>query len=130
MPEDVKYAFRIRIASTLAGGYDEPGRRVSPRVRQEVVERDGGLCVFCGAPGAEIDHVAGPSAELTNLRLLCRDCHRRVTETHLVPLRPEHRERAIELLARIRALRPLHPCDAAEWATTWRQWRSRDPQAG
>jgi hypothetical protein len=40
--EDVQFMYRLRIAMTLAGGYDTQGRHLASVVRQEVSERDGG----------------------------------------------------------------------------------------
>lgn len=56
-------------------------RKVSPRVRQLVVERDGRRCVQCGGTqgGLEVDHIVryadGGSNAPENLRTLCHDCH-------------------------------------------------------
>lgn len=49
-------------------------------IRREVIARDGGRCVLCGAPGTDVDHVVrGSDHSLGNLRLLCRACHMRRT---------------------------------------------------
>lgn len=50
------------------------------RRRKLVIARDGGKCVWCGAPGSHVDHIErGGNHELINLRLLCRSCHMRRT---------------------------------------------------
>ena len=58
------------------------------RVRKQVIQRDKGLCQLCLASGKvvagnECDHITpkarGGSDDLSNLRLLCRPCHRSVT---------------------------------------------------
>jgi hypothetical protein len=90
-------------------------------------ERDHGLCRLCGAPGEATDHIDGSSSELTNLRLLCRACHRPVTEQHLVPLSLEQAELARKLWGRVAAARPRRLCDDEQrWAAGWRElleWR-------
>lgn len=49
-------------------------------IRRRVIARDGGLCVLCGAPGRDVDHIDRLGGhELSNLRLLCRSCHMRRT---------------------------------------------------
>lgn len=65
------------------------GERLYRQVRLEVVERDGCRCVFCGETGHEVHHRAARGAgggrptnthKRSRLVLLCRDCHRWVTE--------------------------------------------------
>jgi 5-methylcytosine-specific restriction endonuclease McrA len=116
---DVVYALRIRMAVILGGGY--PPRRSLPRaVRLAVIQRDQGRCRLCGAPGAEVDHIDGSSPDLTNLRLLCQACHRKVTEEGLVPATVEQAEEARALWARVRAVRPHRLCDDEQrWASVW-----------
>lgn len=54
----------------------------SQKVRQEIYERDNGLCQECGRPGTEIHHCVfrsqGGRGVFTNGVLLCSDCHRKV----------------------------------------------------
>lgn len=117
---DVTYALRIRMAIILGGGYPAE-RSLPPAVRRAVVERDQGLCRLCGAPGEQIDHIDGSSADLSNLRLLCQACHRKVTEEHLVPATAEQAEEAHALWTRVRATRPRRICDNEQrWASGWR----------
>lgn len=51
--------------------------------RAMVLLRDGYRCVRCGAPAEEVDHrlprSRGGGDELTNLRSLCRPCHKEIT---------------------------------------------------
>ena len=60
------------------------------KTRQAVIARDDGLCVICRSHGVvtvgkEVDHIKPLKARpdlglaLDNLRLLCHDCHSRVT---------------------------------------------------
>jgi len=70
------------MAHTLAGGYDSTARHLSRAARENIAERDGGLCVMCSFPGTEIDHINGDNSDLDNLRLLCFSCHLTVTLSH------------------------------------------------
>jgi 5-methylcytosine-specific restriction endonuclease McrA len=121
LPADVRYAIRIKIALALSGGYDKAARNLTQEVRQTVIDRDRGLCVLCGQPWAEIDHIDGPNSNPSNLRLLCKQCHHGVTEAHLRPITDtatlELRDR---LLRRIDAPEPERPCDQPGW--DWRSW--------
>ena len=50
-----------------------------PKRRQQVIKRDR-VCVLCGAPGRDVDHIIrGQDHSLGNLRLLCRSCHMKRT---------------------------------------------------
>jgi 5-methylcytosine-specific restriction endonuclease McrA len=117
---DVAYALRIRMAIILGGGYP-PARSLPPAVRATVIERDQSRCRLCGAPGEEIDHLDGSSPDLNNLRLLCKVCHRKVTEENLVPATAEEAAEAQALWARVRAVRPRRLCDDEQrWPSGWR----------
>jgi 5-methylcytosine-specific restriction endonuclease McrA len=117
---DVVYAIQIRMAVILGGGYP-PARTLPPAVRAAVMERDQGRCRLCGAPGEEIDHIDGSSPEFSNLRLLCKACHRQVTEEQLVPATAQQAEEARALWARVTAVRPRRLCDDEQrWASGWR----------
>ncbi len=123
LPSDISNAIRIRMAHVLSGGYDAAARRLTPEVYRAVWERDGGRCVLCQAPGQDVDHIDGPSSELSNLRLLCKACHNDVTLAHLHPTDdPVVIARAAALRQRVDAPEPLLPCDAAGWSRQWRQW--------
>lgn len=63
------------MAHALAGGYDSAARYLSRAAREQVIKRDGGVCVRCSSPGAEIDHIDGDSSDPANLRLLCHTCY-------------------------------------------------------
>lgn len=73
--QDIRDTRRMRVAHILGGGYHERARRLSPETRAFVRDRDGGLCVMCGQPGVEIDHIDGDAGNPANLQLLCRPCH-------------------------------------------------------
>lgn len=53
---------------------------ISPAVKRAVYERDNGLCVVCGRPGAPNAHVIsrakGGLGVEENIVTLCMDCHR------------------------------------------------------
>lgn len=71
----VREAIATRLGHMLAGGYNSTARRIPPATRVLVIERDR-VCVQCGKPGEEIDHINGDSSDPGNLQLLCGDCHR------------------------------------------------------
>ena len=55
-------------------------------LRKQVFERDGGDCVICGEPATDVDHVTYlrfGRERLSDLRSLCHDCHKSVTEGRL-----------------------------------------------
>jgi 5-methylcytosine-specific restriction endonuclease McrA len=118
---DVREAVRTRVAHLLAGGYHEAARRLSPAVRARVWERDGGRCVRCGQPGAEIDHIADDSPDLGNLQLLCADCHRAKTAARMRPASQEQAAAVAALYAeRVRPDVPALLCDDEQrWQQDW-----------
>lgn len=123
LPDDIAYALRIKRAFAVSGGYAAWDRRLTPERRAEVIARDGGLCVLCGEPGEDIDHINGDSDDLSNLRLLCKPCHRQVTEINLVPISDAGMLlRAAGMEARTRALEPTRACDRSDWSGNWRAW--------
>lgn len=75
----------IRFAHLLSGGYQSLGRDVTPAVRTAVIARDGGICVRCGEPANQLDHIDGSDNSAENLQLLCDDCHRAKTQESLHP---------------------------------------------
>lgn len=122
---DIQEAVRIRLAMVIGGGYPEQERRVSASLRKAVIARDGGRCKLCGQPGTDIDHIEGSGNEIENLQLLCRSCHNKKTISGLVPISPEHKEKANELRTRIRNVKPLRCCDDDEhWTTLYPQIQS------
>ena len=115
----VREAIRTRFAFAYSekGYYDEKARRLSDLKKQQVFERDKGLCVLCEAVGTEIDHINGDNNALDNLQLLCDDCHNEKTRANMVLVGPGD-ERYEEILARENELRsridaptPLRSCD-------------------
>jgi hypothetical protein len=119
---DVHQAVHTRIAWLLIGGYGAMDRTLDAATRAAVKQRDGGLCRKCGKPGDEIDHIAGSSPDLENLQLLCKECHREKTATHM---RPANREQTalVDALFQSRVLpdKPkLLADDESEWESVWR----------
>ena len=62
------------------------------KARNAVIERDGPLCLHClkkghVSVGLEMDHInplhKGGDNSITNLQMLCRDCHDAKTRTEL-----------------------------------------------
>lgn len=81
----VRDAIQIRLAFAVIGGYPRAARRIPDTVRAEVTQRDGGICVQCGEPANQIDHIDGDETTPANLQLLCDPCHREKTRSSMVP---------------------------------------------
>ena len=129
-------AIQMRIAQILAGGYHERLRRVTPALRAQIFERDGGKCVLCGAPATQIDHIAGDANTPENLRSACGSCNLGMAQARLVPASAREAAKADDLVQRIFAPAPLFPRDdETAWATTYsrlmaeRRARVRDHNA-
>ena len=62
----------------------------TPAVKQSIYERDGGLCVLCGRPGAPnahyISRAQGGLGIEENGLTLCHDCHMRYDQTEARPM--------------------------------------------
>lgn len=120
----VDYAIKIQIAFLLAGGYDRKTRTIPPETRALVIERDR-VCVRCGRPGAEIDHIDGSSNDPGNLQLLCVDCHHAKTDANLVPASPDQSALIAAIyLERVVPDQPALLCDSDDWATVERTLRA------
>ena len=122
---DIQEALRIRLAHILAGGYDARLRQLSLDLRRAVFERDNFRCRKCGQQGTEVDHVRGPSSELSNLQLLCSGCHREKTMRSFQRIsrksHPEEWAKAVALDARVQAAEPSRFCDDDDdWPQLWR----------
>lgn len=118
-------AFRTKMAFAVTEiGYARAVRELDPETRCTVIERDGGKCVLCGKSGTEIDHIVDSSPKLTNLQLLCHDCHAQKTQQNLRPIEPGSRADVIwsQLMKRIHSPVPLRPCDdEVTWPSSWRK---------
>jgi 5-methylcytosine-specific restriction endonuclease McrA len=128
---DVHYAVQVRLAMIAGGGYDQYSRRLTPRQRAEVFERFGGRCAPCGDRGTEIDHIAGPSSDPSNLQLLCWSCHQAKTSAGFVPASHDViLDVFAPILARADCRHPFQPSDALNWdRARWGVLPLEDPDA-
>jgi 5-methylcytosine-specific restriction endonuclease McrA len=120
---DIANAVTTKVAQALAEGYDATGRSIPVSLRADVIARDEGSCVMCGAPGAEIDHIEGSTPSMENLRLLCASCHHRLTDSHIHSVDPADLvviRRYEDMVERWLASTPLRACDVADWE--WLKW--------
>lgn len=118
---DVQLAIRTKNAFLLIGGYRSLGRNLTPKIREDVKQRDGGMCQQCGKPGIEVDHIAGNSDELDNLQLLCVDCHHAKTDENMVPAADEERALLLAFMAtRVAPDEPQLLADDSAWKNLWR----------
>lgn len=120
-PEVIE-AIRVRMAILIGGGYPTGARHLSTEQRATIIDRDGGKCLECGAPANEIDHIAGSSADPSNLQLLCHECHMTKTKSSFVPASEMQKAWAKNLWdTRICPDAPLRLSDDTErWGKEWR----------
>jgi len=140
---DILETCLIRLGSLRTGGYPAQARRLPSATRDMVRARAGGQCQICGAPGTEIDHLAGDSAVTANLRLLCASCHRHktldtslrlaATPLSIVELRgrfDQHVAQQPEVARRVFAGVPERWCDCdGGWDRAWRSFLKATQQA-
>jgi HNH endonuclease len=121
---EVPRAIKIKLALILGGGYNRAARRLSEKLRQMIIERDGGVCRICGEPANEIDHISGSSSDPANLQLLCDRCHNKKTEGGFRSItkdsHPVEWVTAKWLRFRAAADKPLLVCDYDAWDSQWR----------
>lgn len=119
---DIAEAIGTQLAFIPTGGYPTKLRRIGAATRQAVLERDGHRCQKCGAEGTEIDHIATSSSDLSNLQLLCHDCHMEKTQAGFVPASPAVVKAVFEpIYARAAVDPPQQPSDSSGWQHT--QWK-------
>jgi hypothetical protein len=134
---EVAHAFMVRVDFLYTGGYNRLERTPPAKTRAAVVANAGGVCVQCGAPAREVDHIAGSSNELSNLQLLCADCHREKTDASLGTALATDEEdgvpwfETLEPVQQALLVRRVDPdvprllCDDHQaWDTTWRNLKS------
>lgn len=113
---ETRLVLHTRIAHLLAGGYNAAARTIPAGVRAFVFGRDE-VCVQCGGPGQEIDHIDGHSNDPANLQLLCTDCHHAKTASHFVPA-SEEQKAFVDRLEQERVL-PDEPSRLCDDETFW-----------
>jgi 5-methylcytosine-specific restriction endonuclease McrA len=133
---DVKEAIQTRVAMVLGGGYRERERRLSEEIRAQVFQRAGGHCEECGRvldfdrssgdPDAipTIQHVAGDSSDISNLKAFCRRCNLAEAQSRYRPVEAGSTQDATlaQMVMRWSAPTPLRLCDDHErWAKIWRE---------
>lgn len=74
--EDFLLGVGLLLVALFKGGYPTRERRLTRKQRQAVFVRNDGLCVLCGAPAQQVDHIRGSSSDPTNLRAVCAPCNR------------------------------------------------------
>ena len=117
-------AIQMRIAHILGGGYHQTERRLPPETRKAVLARDHGVCKICGQPATDIDHIAGDSADINNLRALCRACNMAEAERGFRRATPKMAREFDQLIERILADDPLFERDYEHgWDARYRQMR-------
>ncbi|WP_166879143.1 HNH endonuclease [Salinibacterium sp. ZJ450] len=123
---DVQEALAVRNGFILYGGYASLGRELPTEVRDEIKNRDHGLCRECGKPGNEIDHVDGSSADPSNLQLLCHDCHIEKTTQRMRPA--SDKEKSLLLAIHLSRVLPDEPVllgdDELAWQSRWQSLKS------
>lgn len=123
--EDVQEAIGVKLMALTGGGYPENRRRLTPKLRQQIFERDSYKCQVCGAPATEIDHIRGSSADPSNLRAICGKCNRTEPPRTLgwpAPMRQSSTDRCIgKSNCGQRHRLPLLVCDDHEHWNTWQR---------
>jgi hypothetical protein len=126
---DVQGGIGKKLFHLNGGGYPQSQRRLASSVRLAVFERDHWKCTLCGEAATQIDHIAGSSSDMLNLRAACADCNwreaaKKATATSTAEERAEF-DAMYELMAfRIRASNPTRLCDdEREWKVTERSLR-------
>ena len=136
---DVRAAVSRRLWFAVNGGYPTRARRIPAATRSLLLARDRGLCQQCGEPGDQVDHVHGDSCDLSNLQVLCVDCHNTKTDLALfgeaalavdladsapatsdTPDEVSPSPEVEEIMTRAAAPVPLRLCDDESWQAVWR----------
>jgi hypothetical protein len=115
---EVRNALHTRIAHLLNGGYNAAARAIPADVRALVISRDK-VCVECGGPGQEIDHIEDDSNDPGNLQLLCAGCHHAKTASHFVPA-TEEQSAFVDRLEQERVM-PDEPAQLCDDDVFWQQ---------
>lgn len=90
---------------------------ISPKVKERVYRRDGGLCIFCRRPGLPEAHIVsraqGGLGIEENVVTVCRDCHRKMDQT---TLRPKMIAKAKEYVIRYYGSWSEYECTYHKWS--------------
>ena len=123
---NVQAAVRTRVAFLAVGGYSRLERTLRPAIREAVTARDAGACQICGRAGGEVDHISGSSDALSNLQLLCTNCHRAKTEANMSEASPEFQATMKKFFeTRVEPEIPkLLADDQDAWDSSWRALKS------
>lgn len=128
---DIQEALHIKFVFLVSGGYPRDERVISLEIRERVIALYKGRCAICGRPGSDIDHVLGSDNDISNLQLLCRECHNKKTVAGFIKIPPDDPrytvvvQKRVELETRIYALTPKRPCDnQLDWPTISKRIRN------
>jgi len=127
---DVAEARMIRIAHLNAGGYIGLKRKIPFEMRMEVVSVSKSRCAECDifTLDGEIDHIVDSTNDLSNLQLLCIECHRRKTLKNIKKVEiddPDYQRIALEdAELRRRSLSPV-PVKVCDDFSLWSQIEKR-----
>lgn len=123
-------AIQIRFAHNMSGGYDAAARVVPSSMRAAVTARDRGVCVVCGQPANQLDHINGADGTFENLQLMCDPCHRTKTSDSIV-LAPPHVQHLWPSWWKLR-VEPANPLlladDQYQWKFIWQELKSERKQ--
>ena len=126
---DIQEAIKYKLGFVLSGGYHKNARRVSPAMRSFIFARDNHMCVLCGDPATDIDHISGDDNTPENLRALCRRCNMDRVKFHEAS--PEQKEEARAIMRRVHAEEPTRLCDnEVLWDKVWREIASANKALG
>jgi len=109
----------------LGGGRPLRLSMISPKERERVFKREGGLCQVCGAMATTVDHSGSACNRTSNLRAVCETCGTdRAFGSPLILDDPVVQERLADIALRIGSPRAIRCCDdAVTW--DWRKYLQR-----
>ncbi|EMJ89494.1 HNH endonuclease [Leptospira meyeri] len=124
----IALAIQIKQVSIISGGYSAKIRRIPNTLREKIFKQAKNRCKICNKPGNEIDHIKGSFNNLSNLQVLCWDCHTKKTKKAHKPINKSDPNeinslfKNIELGKRVWDKRPTKSCDNhMTWDTLQKQ---------